>query len=154
MKTLLIPLDFSKGTSILLDHAAELAKSLDARLSLLHVIEPIATYIPVGASMDVLAAPIMENPPDQEALQQRVEALAAPLRASGLTVAAHAVIGMAVQEILNRAEAENADYILLGSHGRGALYHLFTGSVVTGVLKKSIRPVVVIPVARIAAKSG
>jgi len=36
--------------------------------------------------------------------------------------------------------------LVLGSHGHGALYHLFSGSVVTAVLQKATRPVMVIPV--------
>jgi len=93
--------------------------------------------------MDVLAAPIQENLPNQETIQKRLDQLATRL---GTTpTASHAVIGTAVSEILDFAESEDVTYILLGSHGHGALYHLFSGSVVTGVLKKSKRPVVVIP---------
>ena len=33
----------------------------------------------------------------------------------------------------------------MGSHGHGAVYHLFTGSVVTGVLKHTGCPVLVVP---------
>jgi nucleotide-binding universal stress UspA family protein len=36
--------------------------------------------------------------------------------------------------------------IILGSHGHGAVYQLFSGSVVTSVLHKSRVPVTVIPV--------
>ncbi|MEX1119760.1 MAG: universal stress protein [Terrimicrobiaceae bacterium] len=142
MNTLLVPLDFSEATDAVLEEAGKLSKSLDAKVILLHVIEPVASYIPVGASMDVLATPIQENLPDQESIQKSLEKLATRL---GTNTACHAVIGTAVNEILDFADSENATYILLGSHGHGALYHLFSGSVVTGVLKKSKRPVVVIP---------
>lgn len=145
MNTLLVPLDFSEATDAVLEQADKLAKSLDARIVLLHVIEPVASYIPVGASMDVLAAPMQETLPDQETIQKRLEQLATRFGTAPTT--SHAVIGTAVNEILDCAETENATYILLGSHGHGALYHLFSGSVVTGVLKKSKRPVVVIPTA-------
>lgn len=143
MNTLLVPIDFSEATEAVLEEARKLSKSLDARVVLLHVIEPVASYIPVGASMDVLAAPIQENLPNQDTIQKRLDQLATRL---GTTpTASHAVIGTAVSEILDFAESEDVTYILLGSHGHGALYHLFSGSVVTGVLKKSKRPVVVIP---------
>jgi len=143
MNTLLVPIDFSEATDAVLEEARKLSKSLDARVVLLHVIEPVASYIPVGASMDVLAAPIQENLPNQDTIQKRLDQLATRL---GTTpTASHAVIGTAVSEILDFAESEDVTYILLGSHGHGALYHLFSGSVVTGVLKKSKRPVVVIP---------
>lgn len=143
MNTLLVPIDFSEATEAVLEEARKLSKSLDARVVLLHVIEPVASYIPVGASMDVLAAPIQENLPNQETIQKRLDQLAT--RLGTIPTASHAVIGTAVSEILDFAESEDVTYILLGSHGHGALYHLFSGSVVTGVLKKSKRPVVVIP---------
>lgn len=145
MNTLLVPLDFSESTDALLDQAAKLAKSLEARVVLLHVVEPVASYIPVGASMDVLAAPIQENLPDEETIQKRLNQLAT--RLGSIPTTSHAVVGTAVSEIIDCAEAEDATYTLLGSHGHGALYHLFSGSVVTGVLKKSKRPVIVIPAA-------
>ncbi len=59
-----------------------------------------------------------------------------------------AVIGLAADEIVTQAREQDASFILLGSHGRGALYHLFAGSVVTGVLKRSHVPVIVVPIGR------
>lgn len=146
MKTLLVPVDFSNATSLVIAKAAELARQLSARVVLLHVTEPVATYVPVGASMDILSAappPIQtDNPPEIEA---RLETLSSPLREAGLTVDCVAVVGLAVDDILEQAGKLSADYIILGSHGHGALYHLFSGSVVTGVLKRAACPVIVIP---------
>lgn len=86
------------------------------------------------------------DPEQLEGAQKRLEMLAAPLRAAGLDVACEAILGLAVDEILVQAKTRAADYIVLGSHGHGALYHLFSGSVVTGILKRSECPVVVVPV--------
>jgi nucleotide-binding universal stress UspA family protein len=147
MKTLLVPLDFSDTTDRVLAHAAELARSLQARLMLLHIVEPVATYVPVGASMDVIAA----APPQPAEIQDlsvdeaRLRSLSQPLAATGLTVECQAIVGLAVDDILDQAVKCNASYIVLGSHGRGALYHLFSGSVVNGVLKRATCPVIVVP---------
>ena len=148
MKTLLVPLDTSSVAEKVLALAGPLARSLGAKIVLLHVIEPVATYVPVGGGMDVIATP---PPPDVDdgqidASKARLEALAGPLRAGGLEVACEALIGLAVDEILETAGSLAADFIVLGSHGHGALYHLFSGSVVTGVLKHSACPVIVVPV--------
>ena len=43
------------------------------------------------------------------------------------------------------ARETGADLVIMGSHGHGALYHLFTGSVVTGVLRRIDCPVLVVP---------
>ena len=147
MATILVPLDTSKIAPKVLSEAESLALQLQASLILFHVIEPVATYVPVGAAMDLVAT----APPDLDsetvdAAKNRLDHLAAPLRAKGLDVASEATFGIPVDEILDRAKTRAADYIILGSHGHGALYHLFGGSVVTGVLKHSPCPVVVVPV--------
>jgi nucleotide-binding universal stress UspA family protein len=54
-------------------------------------------------------------------------------------------MGLPADEILAAAKERDAGLVMMGSHGHGALYHLFTGSVVTGVLKKTDRPVMVVP---------
>lgn len=150
MKTVLVPLDFSDSTDLVLDRAAELAAALPARLILLHVVEPVATYVPVGAGMDVIAAtpPITET--DNLSIpEERLNRLAEQLKPSGLTVETRALVGLAVDDILEQAAETQADYIVLGSHGHGALYHLFSGSVVTGVLKRAACPVLVVPAKKV-----
>lgn len=147
MDTLLVPLDTSVTSEKVLAHAAGLARKLGAKILLLHVVEPVATYVPVGASMDVVTS----MPPPDESEQTRgdlarLEEMGAPARASGVDISCKAVLGLAVDEILEQAKIHKAAYIVLGSHGHGALYHLFSGSVVTGVLKHSHCPVVVVPV--------
>jgi len=116
---------------------------------LLHVTEPMASYVPVGASMDVLTpAPPPTEVLDVSVLQERIDAMAADLRATGCEAQGKAISGLAVDDILEQAVIEKADYIILGSHGHGALFHLFSGSVVTGVLKRATCPVIVVPVRR------
>lgn len=150
MKTLLVPLDFSDASNLLVEKAGEIAREFSAKIILLHVMEPVATYVPVGATMDVIAA-VPPIPVENESLtdqERRMKSIAQPLRASGLEVEEVAVVGLAVDDILEQAKAHQADYIILGSHGHGALYHLFSGSVVTGVLKRAACPVIIIPAAK------
>jgi nucleotide-binding universal stress UspA family protein len=147
MTTILVPLDTSEIAPKVLVEAESLALKLQAKVILLHVVEPVATYVPVGAAMDLVASSPPELDDEQTGVaQSRLEQLASPLRAKGLDVACEACFGLPVDEILDQAKARSADYIILGSHGHGALFHLFGGSVVTGVLKHSTCPVVVVPV--------
>jgi nucleotide-binding universal stress UspA family protein len=147
MKTLLVPVDLSDASQPVLEKAAELAPQLSARIILLHIVEPVATYVPVGATMDVIAAapPPTETTESLTAPASRLRALAEPLIAAGINVEPVTLIGLAVDDILEQAAKHNADYIMLGSHGHGALYHLFSGSVVTGILKRAKCPVIVVP---------
>jgi nucleotide-binding universal stress UspA family protein len=146
MKTVLTAIDLSPVTIKVLDGATTLAKALGARLVILHVMEPAAAYVPVGAAMDVITAPMPVDPPDLGALKERLELLAAPVRAKGVEVETVAAVSLPVEEILDQIRKIPADMLVLGSHGHGALSHLFSGSVVTSVLHKAEIPVTVIPV--------
>jgi nucleotide-binding universal stress UspA family protein len=145
MKTLLVPMDLSDATGPLVGQAGALAALLEAKLILLHVVEPVSSYVPVGASMDVLATAPVTQQPDPAEITKRLEKIAADLKGRAAGVEVRTLVGLAVDEILAVAGAENVDYIVMASHGHGALYHLFSGSVVTGVLKRAKCPVVVVP---------
>jgi nucleotide-binding universal stress UspA family protein len=146
MKTILAAIDLSPITPKVLSGAAELATAFHGKLLLLTVQEPMAAYVPVGAAMDVITAPMPLASPDLEEVKERLEQLAAPLRAEGLDVETRAFSSLPVDEILDQAKRAGASMLVLGSHGHGALYHLFSGSVVTSVLQKATIPVTVIPV--------
>jgi nucleotide-binding universal stress UspA family protein len=146
MKTLLAAIDFSPITQKVVDGAAALASAMGARLVLLNVWEPMAAYVPVGAGMDVITAPIPIEPPDLTIVKERLEHLVAPLKAKGLAVETLVTVALPVGEILDQAKSLNASMIVLGSHGHGALFQLFSGSVVTSVLHKASIPVTIIPV--------
>lgn len=146
MKTILVAIDLSPITPQVVAAASHLAAELQAKLVILAVLEPVAAYVPVGAAMDVITAPMPMEPPDLTGLKERLEAIAAPLRTSGLTVETITAVALPQDEILEQATATGAEMLVLGSHGHGALYHLFSGSVVTSVLHKATIPVTVIPV--------
>lgn len=146
MKTLLTAIDFSPISQKVVDGAAELAATMNARLVILNVIEPVAAYVPVGAAMDVITAPIPMEPADLNAVKERLNHFAAPLLSKGLNVETVALVSLPVDGILDQASALQAAMIVLGSHGHGAVYQLFSGSVVTSVLHRSHIPVTVIPV--------
>lgn len=146
MKTLLAAIDLSPISQKVVEEAGRLATALGAGLVLLNVREPAAAYVPVGAAMDVITAPIMMEPPDLAVVKERLEAFAAPLRTAGLDVRTAATVALPEEEILERAKSLDAVMIVLGSHGHGAAYQLFSGSVVTSVLHRAEIPVTVIPV--------
>ena len=146
MKTILTAIDFSPISQKVVDGAGQLAAAMGARLVILNVAEPIAAYVPVGAAMDVITAPMPMEPADLNAVKERLNQFAAPLLSKGLNVETVALVSLPVDGILDQATALQAAMIILGSHGHGAVYQLFSGSVVTSVLHRSHIPVTVIPV--------
>jgi nucleotide-binding universal stress UspA family protein len=49
------------------------------------------------------------------------------------------------EAILNAADKEGCDAIVLGTHGKGFLAHAFLGSVSSAVLHRTRKPVFIIP---------
>ena len=145
MKTYLTAIDFSAITPRVVEAASELATARGSKLIILHVAEIPPLRVPVGYAMDVVTPPAPMEPPDLTPIKERLEQIAAPLRAKGLSVETIAIIGVAPDEILAQAKATHASMLILGSHGHGALYQCFGGSVVTAVLHKAEIPVAVIP---------
>ncbi|MEA3243534.1 MAG: universal stress protein, partial [Pseudomonadota bacterium] len=55
------------------------------------------------------------------------------------------VHGATAETILKKASELDVDMIVVGSHGRGAMYQLLVGSVSEGILHNSRCPVLVVP---------
>ena len=53
--------------------------------------------------------------------------------------------GYPVEEILNAADTEGCDIIVLGTHGKGLLKQAFLGNIARSVLERTRKPVFIIP---------
>src|SRR5215475_9997726 len=63
----------------------------------------------------------------------------------GIKVSLHEPTGTVAEEVLDQADDLNADLIVMGTHGHGAMYNLLVGSATKGVLKHTTRPVLLVP---------
>ena len=142
MKTILVPVDLSAVATSVCDTACELARVMKARILLLHVVQPppvmVMEIYALGAAQ---AEDMMKAAEDAGA--DRVRELAERCRKRGIPVRTAHRVGVPVIEILERAA--KAHYIVMGSHGHGAMYDLLVGSTASGVLKKAPCPVVIVP---------
>ena len=159
MKRILVPIDFSDATLRVIDLAQQLAKALDAEIHLVHVkLTAAAAPGTLGyglAGMPELAPmsgvpvsvfdPMPETVPVDEDEQSKLTHWQDKIAQSGVKVTLHEPTGAVVEEILNEADGVNADLIVVGTHGHGAMYNLLVGSVTKGVLRRSTRPVLLVP---------
>jgi universal stress protein A len=147
MKTLLVPLDLSDVSKPVLEKTAELAQQLSAKVVVLHVAEPVATYAPVEATEDLVIPrhPPVDTMEDFSATNSRLRSLEEPLEAVGVEVETVTDSALVVDDICEQAEKYHADYIILGSHRHGVLHHLFSKNVVTNTLKRAKCPIIVVP---------
>lgn len=142
MSNILAAVDFSDVTPTVLAKAGELAKALGAKVYLLHVAsaEPDFVGYEVGP-VYIRESVARELRKEHQQLQEYQEGL----QQEGIDVTAMLVSGAPADKIVDEVEKLNADMIILGSHGHGALYDLLVGSVCKSVLKKAGCPVLVVP---------
>ena len=160
MKRLLVPIDFSDATTRVIDLARQLARALDAEIHLLHVKELSAAATPgtLGyglAGMPELAPmsgvpvpgldPMPQLIPESEDQKSKLALWQTEIAQDGIKVTLHEPTGLIADEILDQADAIEADFIVMGTHGHGAMYHLLVGSATKGVLKHATRPVLLVP---------
>ena len=163
MKRILVPIDFSDVTPPVIDLARQLAKALGAEIHLIHVKELTAAAAPgtLGyglAGMPELAPmsgvpvpgfePMPQLVPEDEDQRSKLFQWQKEIADGGIKVSLHEPTGVVPEEILNQADELNADLIVMGTHGHGAMYNLLVGSAVKGVLKHSTRPVLLVPAPR------
>lgn len=152
MPNVLACIDLSPAKDAVLREAAALARDTDGRLYLLHVAseEPIIA----GYDRDPNGA-FTRGARAQELRREHhdLRTIAAELEVDGLDVQSVLTMGDAVDKILEEAQRIQAGYIVIGSHGHGALHHLLMGSVAESVLRRSSVPVVFVPIRAVAGEA-
>lgn len=149
-KRLLVPIDFSECSARAVELAAGLAKREDASLALVHVsplppnLTPDALVTPPGAR-----EPVRIDELTMRAAREQLEPIAAKLRERGLevqTLARTATSGDVAGAILEAARETAAEALVVGTHGRAGLAHLFLGSVAEKLIRRATVPVVTVRV--------
>lgn len=128
---ILVPIDFSPYADQALDYAMTLARVLQARLTLLHVIAPLPL---VGTEMNGTALGTYLDELEAESTQA-MAAYRDRVTHAGLPCDVAVVLGTPYQVIIDTARTRQVDLIVMGTHGRTGLRHLFLGSVAERVVQ-------------------
>lgn len=142
---LLVATDFSPQTKRVLKVARQLGEALSAQLWLIHVAAPEPAFKTYGSGQRQDRKDTADGYREERRL---VHEASEALRNAGLDATGLTVQGEPAKKILAQAEQLDADLIILGSHGFGAVSRLLLGSVSTRVLKKAGRPVLIVPFER------
>jgi nucleotide-binding universal stress UspA family protein len=134
IRHILAPTDFSEHSIQAVTYAFELAQKIHAKLSLLHVIE-----MPVYAIEVSLPLGDLEQDARRELARLLPEAETAHVAVTRLVE-----MGVPHQKILQTAADEQVDLIVMATHGRTGLSHLFMGSVAERVVRTAPCPVLTI----------
>jgi nucleotide-binding universal stress UspA family protein len=148
MNTVIAPIDFSRASLAVVDEAVRLARSVEGRVVVLHVVKPPAfagELAPVSRLALHMTAEVERVAREQLLLMQR------RLMKRGISVETLCTTGSPIRRIVEQAETQAARYIVLGGQRRTALEKIVVGSTASGVLKRAGCPVVVVPPPRKAA---
>jgi nucleotide-binding universal stress UspA family protein len=138
IRRILAPTDFSELSTQGLKSALELAQTFGAKLLLLHVVEPPA-YPVEGIVPSHLGAPLLDDL-ERQASNELAQILP-EVQGSGVDVARRVVVGTPYRKIVEVAEEEKADLIVMTTHGRTGLSHLVMGSVAEKIVRTAPCPV-------------
>jgi nucleotide-binding universal stress UspA family protein len=145
MGDVLVCIDLSAASTLVVEAAATMARGLGGRMHLLHVAaeEPVLA----GYDKESLGA-LTRTDRARQLLAEHADlrAQAERLEADGIEVLPLLEMGATVEQIMAVADHVDAEIIVVGSHGHGAVHHLLLGSVSENLLKVSTRPVLVVPV--------
>ena len=139
-KHILVPVDSMAASTAALDYAIELAKKLDARVTVLHAyIIPVIGF-PDGALVATaeMATTIMN------AAQAAMGDLMEERKACGVKLTPMLHQDDARDAILQVAADVSADLIIMGTHGRRGFSRALLGSVAEMVLRRADVPVLVL----------
>lgn len=143
MINIVLPVDFGDKTDQLVDGAIKFAKELNGKIFLIHV-APSDIGFAIGDMgfqyfPEVEANEIREELVQLNTIEQRI--IAHDIDCDHLLKQ-----GIAKDIILEYCKEKDANYIVMGSHGRSGIYDVFVGSLTKGLTKDSHIPVLVLPI--------
>jgi nucleotide-binding universal stress UspA family protein len=134
-RKMLVPIDFSPHSDEALRVACSVAEKFDAPLTLLHVFSPPVYPMPEGAfvTLPSVYAELIG------ATRSRLEETVVRTRKQHetLKIDATTIEGVPFREIVAFARKHDHDLIVMGTHGRTGLKHVFLGSVAEKVVRKA-----------------
>ncbi len=144
IRTILVPVDFSEGSRRALLYASELASRFGATIDVLHVWD-VPTYLPsdtlitAGAQAWELTRLVQHN------AEGALEKFVTEAVESGIPIARkRAEPGVASQVIVDAAEHDRYDLIVMGTQGRTGLERVLLGSVAERVVRHARCPVLTV----------
>lgn len=141
LNRILHPTDFSDASTKALEYARTLASRFDSELRLLHVHQPFATaaFLSPGA---VLPPNFEEQ--ERARLQTALDEVDVGDYVPAERVHRALVVGTPFVEIVRCAREQDVDLIVMGTHGRSALEHVFLGSVAEKIVRNAPCPVLTV----------
>ena len=141
LRTVVVATDFSPTSDMAVEYGCELAASFGATVHLLHVVE--SPHLgPGGSELWGFSLPELVERLEQSAKTRLAELMSS--RASTVSMIPVGRTGVAFVEIVRYAREQQADLLVIGTHGRGPIAHMFLGSVSEKVVRTAPCPVLTV----------
>jgi nucleotide-binding universal stress UspA family protein len=143
LKRILVATDFGEAADAALAYGRELARTFNAELQVVHVVENVLTR-GFGAEGYVASYPELQQEIEDTADRQLTSLLSKEdrQRLFGKTVLLKS--NAPAFTIVGYAKENDIDLIIMGTHGRGAIAHLLMGSVAERVVRTAPCPVLTV----------
>ncbi|MEO6785796.1 MAG: universal stress protein [Chthoniobacteraceae bacterium] len=132
---ILVPVDFSEHSHKALRYALAFATQFDAEVTLVHIVEQMVY------PGDWMYPPLAVTDFAVEKREQMIERLRALDAGSGVKTQHVVRLGRAWQEVIEIAQEQKADMIILATHGYTGLKHVLLGSVAEKIVRHAPCPV-------------
>ncbi len=142
MRRIVAAVDFSEVTAQVVECAAALAERFGSELRLVHVAPGDPEFVGYEAGPQVVRDQVADELRDAH---RALHELAEGLRRRGIDAKASLLRGPTAETIRGEVASMDADCVVVGSHGHGALHRALLGSVSEGVLHGATCPVLVVP---------
>jgi nucleotide-binding universal stress UspA family protein/mono/diheme cytochrome c family protein len=140
IKRILVPLDFSANSELVLDYARAMAQRFGAALHLLHVCE-VPPLIAAPADTFATAYADWSECLADDAGRQLV---ALQKRLPEVRTSTEVVFGNPAKCIVTAANLKRCDLIVMGTHGHGPIMHMLMGNVAERVVRAAPCPVLTV----------
>jgi universal stress protein A len=137
---ILVPTDFSEYSDKALKQALDIGRQYKAKVYLLHVIPNMALYaVDYAISIDAVVA--AENQAREASSESITQQLAKYPQSKEVETQTSIVTGAPAETILNFAEEQGIDLIVIASLGRSGIGKYLIGGVARNILKGATCPV-------------
>jgi nucleotide-binding universal stress UspA family protein len=144
IRHILAPVDFSGPSLDSLEYAIQLANGLGAKVTLVHVLEPVYYDLECGLG------PIEQEVRKRDHWKKQLTELTDLVKSFGLPATFEISGGIPSDAILSCVLRSRCDLIVMGTHGRRGLTRIRFGSVAEAVLRLAACPVLTVKTPKFA----
>jgi nucleotide-binding universal stress UspA family protein len=148
MKQIVIATDGSPQAQEAVEVGLELAKEQGSDVTFVHVAPPDEFRGGRGGTVPVVHRQEIDE------TESALKAAAGAADQAGISYALERISGETVDTVVALADSKDADLIVVGSRGRGAVTATLLGGVSRGVLREAKRPVLVVKGAKVPVESN